>query len=159
MTLMEVLVATALGSVLLAGAVRLTATGWSTANRAMRRAHKLQALELVTQRWRGVAGSRPASGWEVTPVCFKAGKQAMEFSNGELCLRGPEPAQVRSLPLPRGATVRFSTEQPAEGPTLAVLLIEWTPRPQKTPLAVRIVAAPGMQERGFPGSSQQTQTP
>ena len=142
MTLAELLMAMSVGGVLVAGACRITSIGWQQAARALRRAHETQQLVLVRRGWRRLVHDSAPESWEVQETEFAAGSVTLLLRDGTLVETRDDAGRRRQrlLPVPKGATVRFTREQHPGQADTAVLWLTWEVRGRKTSHPVRIAA-------------------
>ena len=143
-TIMEAVVACAIGAVILAQATRLCARGWQMSCRSVRRARDTQETQLITEALRAMIRPSTPANWATDGKWLTTGTHTInQIEDGALQIRREADGHIRQFQLSRRTKVTCTVEYPADSQPLAVLWVHLPSRKPRPPTKIRIVACPG----------------
>ena len=143
-TIMEAVVACAIGAIILAQATRLCSSGWQASCRSIRRARDTQEIQVITEAWRAMIRPSHPADWATDGSWLTTGTHTITHTqDGALRIRRETDGHTRRFQLSRKTKITYTLENPAGSQPLAVLWVHLPSRKPRPPTRFRIVACPG----------------
>jgi len=143
-TIMEAVVACAIGAIILAQATRLCSKGWQASCRSIRRARDTQEIQVITEAWRAMIRPSKPADWATDGNRLTTGTHtAIQTQDGALQIRREADGHTRRFQLSRKTKITYTLEKPAGSQPLAVLWVHLPARKPRPPTRFRVVACPG----------------
>jgi len=140
-TIMEAVVACAIGAVIIAQAVRLCSNGWQASCRSIRRARDTQEIQVITEAWRTMIHPSHPADWATNGNWLTTGTHTIsQTQDGALRIRRETDGHIRRFQLSRHTKITYTLENPAASQPLAVLWVHLPSRKPRPPTRFRIVA-------------------